>query len=175
MPGELWHDTEGLWYSSKFLARRAEQEGGACRSIEAVHVYFRKPGVLTRFKSVPTGNKRGGSPPTVHHASEVEPLLGMRVSTTTTSKPELQPVSPTDATDPTPSDGKRIGGRPRDSKTELVYRACYDAYIGPKKLSTALVDVQRMFEHGAPKDESSLRRYAKRYAERYNLPVVRSR
>jgi hypothetical protein len=67
----------------------------------------------------------------------------------------------------------RRGGRPPSPRTEAVYRACFEQYTSRKKVSQGLVEVQRLFPKKAPKDESHLRLYARRYAARHGLPCDR--
>jgi hypothetical protein len=71
VPGELWTDAEGLWYSSSWLDKTfGSPPGTNHRSLK-----FRDRGLLTRFKELPRGGKRRAV--IVHHEDEVRPLLGV--------------------------------------------------------------------------------------------------
>lgn len=69
--GSIWSDKEGLWYSSKFIADKTG------KSIRSMFHLLRSSGLTSRFKDVPLANKKGGRPPTVHHESEANSLLGI--------------------------------------------------------------------------------------------------
>jgi hypothetical protein len=68
---------------------------------------------------------------------------------------------------------RRKVGRPRDPETEEVYKFCFHAYTGQGKLATATRQAQNLFGTKAPKTKQDLRRYAKRYAARHDLPCNR--
>jgi hypothetical protein len=67
----------------------------------------------------------------------------------------------------------RRAGRPRSSTTEDLYRACFEAYTREAKLTIALLRVQARHGARAPKEEATLRLYARRYAERRGLVLKR--
>jgi hypothetical protein len=71
--GELWQDSDGIWYSTKFIATQL------AKSLTAIGQLRRKRR-LTRYKTVPNGQHRrrhGGALVVVHHESEVRRLLGI--------------------------------------------------------------------------------------------------
>jgi hypothetical protein len=65
------------------------------------------------------------------------------------------------------------GGRPRDPETEAVYRFCFECYSRGDKLSATRSAAARRFGGRAPKEDATVRLYARRYAEARGLPLRR--
>lgn len=109
IPGDIWQDGEGLWYSSRLIARRLG------RKIGEMHRLLRGkwPSVSVRYKEVPppAGAHKGG-PPMVHHERDIRQLLGI-ASPTNVSSP-AQPATP-------PQPRKKVG-RPKGKRSEDVVR-----------------------------------------------------
>jgi hypothetical protein len=228
-PGRLWRDAEGLWYSSAWIAAYTG------KAIRSMFDYLRGSGLVSRYKTVPMPRKRGGRLPVVHHASEVDPLLGFasaeesparyaarpqgrailvpsaasilgeeesRDSLGSAAEPKPYPtLIRNDSTHPVPvtivnltpphgadpdsppapaSDLPRVGkarkrGRPRSQGTEEVMKLCYDLYIlaGATALQVRSCAKARFGEEISPKEDSHVREYASRYAERHGLATVR--
>lgn len=84
VPGDLWADGEGLWYSSRLVARRLG------RRIQAMHHLLRATGSI-RFKEVPRPAGEKGQPPIVHHQRGIHPLLGIGGESPGSAQPEGPP------------------------------------------------------------------------------------
>jgi hypothetical protein len=65
------------------------------------------------------------------------------------------------------------GGRPRDPETEAVYRFCFEHYSRGDKLSATRSAAARRFGGRAPKEDATVRLYARRYAKAKGLPLRR--
>jgi hypothetical protein len=87
------------------------------------------------------------------------------------STPAVLEPAPPAAPNPQPA-AKRRGRKTSDDTMEL-YKACYDAYCGPQKLSAACRTIRAHFGAEALTEKSNLRLYARRYAERCGLPFQR--
>jgi hypothetical protein len=62
-------------------------------------------------------------------------------------------------------------GRPVSKETQEMYQFCYEQYVtNGKKLSVVFALCKQRFQARAPKDESQVSTYAKRYAARNGLP-----
>jgi hypothetical protein len=106
------------------------------------------------------------------HSNEREQRATQEVQAPPPNPPVPKKQTPSEPT-PAQSSSTRRGGRPRSAPTQALYEACYVAYTHEKKLSIALRRVQREHPDKPPKDEATLRLYARRWALRNGLELKR--
>jgi hypothetical protein len=158
--GDIWHDSEGVWYSSRFIAKRTKT------SIRRMHEFLRASGLVERFKKVPIpAGPPGSRSPTrfavVHHWSEVHPLIGLDGAAS------LGRTEPTTSAGERPSAVKNRGGRARNPQVAEVYEYCYHRWVRGDKLAVIRAGAVREFGEGrAPKEDSHVVTYAMRHVKR---------
>jgi DNA-binding transcriptional MerR regulator len=96
-------------------------------------------------------------------ASSLPPSAGPRVT-----EPQPEPL-------PTNSEAApRKGGRPTSPLTEAVYKFCYEGYTSGEKLAAVRARAEKQFGSHAPKEDSHVRLYARRYAGSHGIPISRA-
>jgi hypothetical protein len=83
------------------------------------------------------------------------------------------PAAVADGPTPSLAAGPKRRGRKTSDDTMQLYKACYEAYHGPSKLSAACNKIRARFGADALTEKSNLRLYARRYAQRCSLPFTR--
>jgi hypothetical protein len=69
---------------------------------------------------------------------------------------------------------KRKAGRKQSPEVEKVYHACYVACTSGRKRAIGLLSIQKDLGNRAVKDESTMWKYAVRYAKRNDLPIEKT-
>lgn len=163
--GDTWKDEGGVWYSSKFLAKKT---GVAPNNVSKA---FRSSGRIKRFKNVPPPAAPAGASRlarsgvwTVHHAADVHLLLGIGGGASTGGAATAAGTGPA---------VKGKAGRKPDPAVEEVLRYCYERWSAGHKLASIRSGATSLYGVRAPKEDSHVFLYAKRYAERKELPLVR--
>jgi hypothetical protein len=171
---DIWHDADGLWYSSRYIARKMEQP------VARMHSLLRGSGLIARFKSIP---RRGRGPVVVHHQDEAHPVLGLRVWPPQRRERDINRAGSdqecTDQQTPGATQApdwaeaaahpkKPHGGRQRSELSDLVQRFCYENLRKHKRI-LIVSQAKEKFGSAAPKSPPHVTTYARRYAEAHHL------
>jgi hypothetical protein len=187
-------DAEGAWYTERYAMKRfgvSNKTLATLRTKPSRHL----DGRTIRFKP-PGAVERPGSPRRAYlylasdilqyverrdawrRIAGVEGRWGTAPSRQADGRESKPPAAAMRATERMPNDpsdgtakGARRGGRPEDQRTQAIYELCYREYvINDNGAATVVILVNKEFGEGTIKEAAHVRLYARRFAEKNNLP-----